>query len=95
MPDFLNGNEIDETNLSDMLTRPADDWHYENAERVRKTFFEDSSGRLRFGIAMFEGTAYMPHEFSQRFNRHRDRLLAIGRAELRRILQTSMAAAFA
>jgi cytosine/adenosine deaminase-related metal-dependent hydrolase len=65
VPDFLNGEEIDEKSLGEMLTRPADDWHYENAERVRESFFKKSDGRLRFGVAMFEGTAYVPHEFSQ------------------------------
>ena len=63
--DIAEGQEIDEEQIANLLTRPPDDWHYENAERIRRTHFADPKAALRFGVAMYEATPYVPAEFSE------------------------------
>lgn len=63
--DSLDGNEVDEKSVRELLARPADDWHYDNAERIRKTFFDGKQGPLRFGVALYEAIAYIPEEHAQ------------------------------
>lgn len=64
--DFLNDQQIDAEAVTDLLTRPADDWHYENAKRVRRQFFDGNTGPLRFGVALGEGTAYASQDEAKR-----------------------------
>ena len=64
VPDFLDEQKIDPKAVAALLGRPADSWHYENAERIRRKFFDSTPGPLRFGVALFEGAAYVPHQMS-------------------------------
>lgn len=74
VPDFQNETEVDAKAINDLLTRPADEWHYANAERVKKTFFDSSTGPLRFGVALYEGTAYVSAQDAKELFKRANRL---------------------
>lgn len=63
VPDFLDGKPVDKEEVKALLMRGPDDWHQENARRIKNEFFSDD-GVLRFGIAMPEGTPYVPADYS-------------------------------
>ncbi len=64
--DFLNDQPIEPKAVADLLTRPADDWHYDNAERVRRQFSDGNAGPLRFGVALAEETPCVSRDEAER-----------------------------
>lgn len=61
-PNFTGPEGCDPEAVTALLTRLPDEWHDENASRIRDTYFQ--SGPLRFGIALPEMTPYVPADFA-------------------------------
>ncbi|WP_375488914.1 amidohydrolase family protein, partial [uncultured Mycobacterium sp.] len=60
VPTFLDGAPVDIAAVRELVMRSPDEWHDENATRVRAKFFGDPGQRLRFGVALPETAPYLP-----------------------------------
>lgn len=53
-PKYKPGDQLDRKKIVDDVAGPLEDFHRDNAERVREKFFPSNTGLLQFGIASSE-----------------------------------------